>query len=145
MDKKWMPITAGVLDILYGAWYVFAVSFIIIKSLTSPWRDLYGVQTSEMVFCAIIISLGALAIISGAYAVKRKRWWLALVGVIVASIMPVGLMVDHWLCWFDPSDLSFLFTFKFGTGFPAFFGVPAIVAIILIILSRKQFAGKQVE
>jgi len=135
MDKKWMPITAGILDILYGAWYAFTGLFTIIKTLTSPWRDLYGVWTSDIIFWAIAFALGALAIVSGAYALKRKIWWLALAGVVIASIIPVGLMVEYWRYWFDPSDLFSLTTLM------GFMGIPAIVAIVLTVLSRKQFVG----
>ncbi len=141
MNKKWMPITAGVLDILYGAWYAFILLFTIIKILTSPWPDLNVVWTSDIIFWAIMTAFAVPAIVGGVYAFKRKRFWLALAGAIVAAIIPVAFMVDYWIR-FDPSDLASLYRLQGGAGFPAFLWIPAIVAIILIVLSRKQFAGR---
>jgi hypothetical protein len=142
MNKKWMPITAGILDVLYGAWYAFILSFTIMATLTSPWRDIYGVSTSEMIFWIIMIAFAVPAMVGGAYAFKRKRFWLVLAGTVVASIIPVAFVIDYWVR-FDPSDLASLYRIQGFVGFPAFLWIPAVVAIILIILFRKQFAGKQ--
>jgi hypothetical protein len=63
-------------------------------------------------------------------------------GAIVASFIPIFNMINYWCYYFDPSDLSSLFTFQGITGFSAFIGILPIVAIILTYISWKQCEGQ---
>ena len=136
MDKKWMPITAGILDILNGAFGIFVGLFFLMIEGWLAWGPLYEIGGP------VLIVIGVLAIVGSVFVFKRKRWGLALAGVIFA-ITPTALFT--YLFWrsFDPSFFSdahlstILINFLWG-----FIAVPAIFAIILTVLSRKQFEGR---
>ena len=139
MDKKWMPITAGVLDILYGLGEVVAGSFAVTASqfITS------GIDWRRIIF-ALLIAVGVLVIVGGVYALKRKMWWLALVGSVFALIPP-ALYLYIWISWplFQLSDLLHANLLDIlGVLLLGFIGILAIFSILLTILSRKQFEGQ---
>jgi len=141
MNKKWMPITAGVLDILYGVGEVLGGSF----DITASRFIVSGIDWRKIVF-ALLIAVGVLVIVSGVYALKRRMWWLALVGSIFAFIPP-ALYIWVWVCWplFKPSYLLHAHLLEIlGVLLLGFIGILAIFPIVLMVLSRKQFAGKQV-
>ena len=82
--------------------------------------------------------IGVLAIVGSVFAFKRKRWWLALTGSVLALI-PIALFTYFEWSTFDP---EYFFAWH---AFLKFAVVPAIVAVILTVLSRKQFKGKLAE
>lgn len=133
MHKKWMPITAGVLDIISGIFGILQGLYII------SWGSFIGFTCSVYevweVWGPLHIVVGVLAIIGGIYACKRKMWHLALAGAI-AGIFPSAPFMVSYLEEFSiryfmhlPTSLDFKLVF-------------AIVAIILTVLSRKQFERK---
>jgi peptidoglycan/LPS O-acetylase OafA/YrhL len=132
MNKKWMPITAGVLDIFYGVVEVLGGSFIVTTPQVKPIVPT-GIDWRTILF-SLMIAAGVLVIVGGICALMRKVWWLALVGSIFVLVIPV-LYVYIWQSS-DPSDSIWLFAIV------CFTGVSAIVAVILTILSRRQFEGK---
>jgi hypothetical protein len=122
MDKKWMPITAGILDIIYGAFgVVFGLYAFIFAAILSHlihregWYQIMG----PMVFIA-----GILSIISGRYIIKIRRRSLALIGSICTLL----------IAW-----AFFMFFINTPIPLKSLAWLPAILAIILTILSRNQF------
>jgi Zn-dependent protease len=85
MNKKWMPITAGVLDIAYGAFgvlfgpYAFIFTYFISVSFHGTYR---AAIMGPMAFIAGILSL-----IGGIYHIKIKHWSLALIGSICTLLI----------------------------------------------------------
>ena len=129
-----MPITAGVLDILNGAFgIILGLLFLALGSATGFYGTIHEFYE---VWGPLHIILGALAIAGGIIAFKRKWWCLALAGSIFA-IPPVALWMYSYWSSFYPSHFSLLPMLQ---GFSI---VPAIFAIVLTVLSRKQFKGKQ--
>jgi hypothetical protein len=124
-NRKWMPITAGVLDILHG------IGGIILSLIGMFFLGLEG-SYWEYEIPAMLWIPGLLSIIGGIYSFKRKKWRVALAGAIV-SILPPIILNNPWYFFppynlFSPSNLiGFVITF------------PAILAIVLTVLSRKQF------
>ncbi len=130
MNKIWIPITAGVLDIINGAFGIFmGLVFLTFDQLLGLYGTFYEIGGP------LLIVIGVLAIVGGVYAFKRKRWRLALAGAIAAIIPSMTIMLAFWQ-YFDPGDFFSLPTLQ------GFIGIPAIVAIILTILSKKQFERK---
>jgi len=92
MEKTWKPTTAGILciisgaaDILLGILTVFASSFVMRSAdlIGEEWvMDL--VISVIMVVGPIWIVLGAVALVGGIFALKRRLWGLALAGSICA-------------------------------------------------------------
>jgi hypothetical protein len=88
MAKKetWMPMTAGILDIIAGGFgLIAALVFIFIGGIMRFMPDvptfLFPIFTALSIPFAII---GILAIVGGVYALRRKIWGLALAGSIAA-------------------------------------------------------------
>jgi len=135
MGKKWMPITVGVLDILSCAsGIIFGIFLLQAGPRFDPWHS-----TVYEIGGPLISVIGVLAIVGGVFSFKRMRWPLALSGAIAAFIVLTPLMWEYWW-YFDPRILSRYF---FSTmTLQGFSGIPAIVAIILTVLSRKQFERK---
>ena len=122
MNTKWMPITAGIIDIVYGAFGViygpFAVIFITIYRLghREDWHRIIG---------PVLIITGILSIIGGINIIKNKRQSLALIGSICTLFLA-------WGFFWAPTATPILFK--------CLTWIPAIVAVVLTILSRKQFS-----
>jgi len=87
-NKTWMPMTAGILDIICGCWSLL-IAFILVF-LGSIFRLVATAEIPE--FLAPVIAalgvpfaiLGILAIVGGVYALRRKVWGLALAGSIAS-------------------------------------------------------------
>ena len=109
MNKKWMPITTGVINIIVG---IFQVPFTIFGIF------LIGVETGplgtqENIYIAIMFLLALLAIMGGIYHIFRTKWPLAIVGSTATSII-----------LYLASE---------------FFVILGIAAIVLTVLSKREF------
>ena len=122
-----MPITAGILVIFYGTlgigagyWYILA--------------DKGPLAGGDLVRRSIIIGvlfmiLGILAIAGGGFALKKRYWILSLIGASVVLFTPIPFIAAFWT-EFDMFSIYSLINLT---------AIPPVIAIILIILSRKQF------
>lgn len=106
MVKPWMPVVAGLLDIVSGAMGIAAGLFISLRIFAvRAVQDAPGVaprayphagnfpQMPHMFFPGMgiafgiaLLVIGVLAIIGGVYALRLKTWGLALAGSISAVI-----------------------------------------------------------
>ena len=104
MENTWMPKVAGILDIVAGA---FALFIILIWALwfaafsyfipggPAEFHD-FPMSIMAIIFIPMSIFLltaGILAIVGGTYALKRKKWKLALAGSIASFFgsSPLGV------------------------------------------------------
>jgi hypothetical protein len=116
--KTWKTKTAGILAIVAGVvstteWIAVAVLEILALGWL-PMGDLIGLGGIVAAAFVIAISTGIVAIVGGVFALKRKRWRLALAGSICA-----------------------IFSLMFV---PVLLNVPlAIAAIVLVVLGRGEF------
>jgi hypothetical protein len=83
MERTWKPTTAGILSIIAGAFQVIGgmlgtagISFV---------GGIFGIGWLSAIFSPLII-FGIIAIIGGAFALRRSVWGLALAGAICALI-----------------------------------------------------------
>jgi hypothetical protein len=89
MDETWKPTTAGILSIIAGAFQVvigmgLAIAGGIAGVFTGiPWLGAAG---------GPLTVIGIVAIVGGAYALKRRIWGLALAGAICALFGPLGIL-----------------------------------------------------
>lgn len=89
VEKTWKPTTAGILAIISG---VFGCLYgILIAVVGSTLGAMGGIPFLGAVGAPLII-LGIVAIVGGAYALKRRAWGLALAGSICALFSPAGLL-----------------------------------------------------
>ena len=120
MNRKWMPITAGILVILIGSfgilWGLLAMTL-----GTGFWLDTWSPLQSLLLMGLLMTVIGVLVVVGGVFGLRRKRWSLTTVGACMA-------IIPAFYLWDVTSEISILLV-----------TVPAIIAIILTILSRKQF------
>jgi hypothetical protein len=116
--KTWKTRTAGILAIVAGA--LGLAQFITVAVVEIRYWDWSGLvnllRTSGIVTAtvAIVITTGIVAIVGGVFALKRKKWRLALAGSICAIF-------------------SLIFV-------PILLNVPlAIAAIVLVVLGKGEF------
>jgi hypothetical protein len=85
-NKKWMPMVAGILDIVSGSLgIILAIALIFVGGLMRFVPDMPPYLAP--IFAALSLpfaTVGILAIIGGIYALRRKIWGLALAGSIAA-------------------------------------------------------------
>jgi uncharacterized membrane protein YozB (DUF420 family) len=91
MGKTWRPTTAGILNIISGAMGIiggFALLLAIKGFLTITPAMIasgFGIDLSIIPrLGALILTLGIIALVGGIYAIKRRKWGLALAGSILA-------------------------------------------------------------
>ena len=144
MSKKWMPITAGILEILAGFLLLFA-AFVFFGLLyletPRPWEEsslsVYGLTRFVTVLIWWMVPfvaglLGIVPLVGGVYALLRRRWGLAFSGAIatvpLTFIAPFGIgpwanneygIAQHYFSWL-PLLLS-------------------IAIITLLVLSKREF------
>ena len=116
--KTWKTKAAGVLAIVSGVLAVSQwVTVAVLEVLALGWLPmgtLAGLGAVVAAAFTIAIATGILAIVGGVFALKRRRWRLALAGSICAIFSVVFL--------------------------PILLNVPlAIAAIVLIVLGRGEF------
>jgi hypothetical protein len=98
MGKAWMPRVAGILDIVAGALSLFlitvAAGFVIAITVSQGAGPVKNVPdfTTYVAIASPFLCLSILAIVGGIYALRGKKWGLALAGSIAAIFEP-------WL-WF---------------------------------------------
>jgi uncharacterized membrane protein len=95
MEQKWMPITAGILDIVAGILSLFSLFFVFLGLAalkTTVGADMLPGVPANLI-AAVIIAVGAfficidiLAIVCGIYTLLRRKWWVALTGAIAAFL-----------------------------------------------------------
>jgi len=102
-NKTWKPTTAGILSIVAGAMGVIGgIAIAVLAGAIAA--GLKFVPEIPRIFGAVdiplisgvgipMIILGAVAIVGGIYALKRRVWGLALGGAICALLVPPGTVL----------------------------------------------------
>ena len=102
MQKTWKPVTSGVLSIVAGALSVAAgLVLVLFGGVLSSILAAAGVPNMLFLIPFPIVGsiatplliLGAMAIVGGTYAIRRRVWPMALAGAICALFPPqVGIL-----------------------------------------------------
>jgi hypothetical protein len=91
-NETWMPMTAGILDIICGCWQLL-IAFVLML-VGSFFRLAAAAQIPPFIAPFIWVTgipfaiLGILSIVGGVFALSRKAWGLALAGSITALFAP---------------------------------------------------------
>jgi hypothetical protein len=104
MENAWMPKVAGILDIVAGALGIFGSFFLVLwlafvpYMVSGPGTEFHYFPMRIMMlfmlpWAFIMFAGGVLAVVGGIYALKSKRWGLALAGSIGAffASWPLGI------------------------------------------------------
>ncbi len=97
MKKTWMPLTAGILEIVAGAIYLI-VSLVLLMlgliggglvELLAPQSSTISPGVPFWIFTVIaipLIILGVLAVVGGTFALRARNWGWALTGAIISLL-----------------------------------------------------------
>lgn len=124
MGKKWMPITAGILDILSSLYLI---------GLFLYW----GWGILEVLPLPVISVFAALiAFVGGIYALRRKEWPIALAGSLAAVITCITVVMILYIAkpYFAIPPAEFVRSWAAV--------VIVIPTVILTMISKKQFERK---
>ena len=102
MEKTWKPTVAGILDIVAGALSLVGITFAFVGTLmlaAMGGADLpMGIPANLILVVVVMVAIfvifaDILAIVGGTYALRRKKWGLALAGSIAAFFgsSPLGI------------------------------------------------------
>ena len=98
MNKPWMPIAAGVLDICGGVIQLLLAIFLIIARIISDVYTL-GIKDTYLIITLFVLS-ASLAIIGSIYSIRRTRWPLALIGSVAASAF-LPIIIEYFVVYED--------------------------------------------
>lgn len=126
--KTWKPIAAGILCLITGVIDVFL-------ALLFPPNAVFG----------------AISIVGGIHALRRRIWGLALAGSICAFIGSVilGVVIVLFLLSDQPhiipfgttmfQTLAIIFSNSYIIRFIVILGIPGILAIIFVVRGKREF------
>ena len=96
MQKEWKATSGGIMCLISGAWGVMSgvVLAFITSNYPTVWIRLSPMETLVVNRLAPFgIALGLVAILGGVYALRRRRWGIALAGAICAAMIPPPLFL----------------------------------------------------
>ena len=93
VKKTWMPAVASILDILCAIFilsilFLFAIGEMIIEPVKA---GTFHFDLSLLFMVMPAITIAALAIVGGIFAIQRRRWRWSLAGSIAAAMLPIPL------------------------------------------------------
>lgn len=108
MESTWKPTTAGILTIIAGCLGIGAGALITLLAIPLGLGGAMAGALKEAVISGLLagfagvigmigagmIGVGAVAVVGGIYALKRRLWGFALAGTILATICctPLGVL-----------------------------------------------------
>lgn len=93
MENTWMPKVAGILDIVAGALSLLGILFaflgiVVLRTISGsemmPGVPAYAVLAVFVVIAFFLVCVDIIAIVCGTYALRRRKWGVALTGSIAA-------------------------------------------------------------
>jgi uncharacterized membrane protein YozB (DUF420 family) len=86
VEKSWMTLTSGILDIISGIGMMFVCFWLVVAgSITGIVQNVPQWLPGVLFTLAIILIIVAIvSVIGGVFAIKRKVWGMALAGSIAA-------------------------------------------------------------
>ena len=92
MGKTVKPLIAGWLDIIAGVVWLLAAGFAVLVAIgfSVGFGAPHGIYLLRFWIVLVVLAvIGLMDIVGGICAIRRRRWFLALIGSITA--IPVGL------------------------------------------------------
>jgi hypothetical protein len=139
MERTRKPTAAGILCIIEGVIVVVILGMFVALSIGPAFTSDEPILLIILIFFGIpSIPFGILAIVGDVYALRRRRWALALAGSICALIFGIIAnyivlgMTGAWLSLVPSSDLLAVLP-------SVVFGLLGLLALIFVILGTREF------
>lgn len=137
MSRKWIPIAAGILDLIGGTIQLLIFVSVLAHTVSGCvshriYGDAVGWALILLVITVPLVVAGILAIVGGVNALKKQKLGLAYMGS-VAAFLPLVLSLWAYSTIFDLDwkwVLAALLILILG-----------LAPIVLTAVSRKQFVG----
>jgi hypothetical protein len=142
-ERTWKPTAAGILCIIAGITAVMpamAVMAIIFSNMFYHG----GIPPHPLVIPLILLLVsGIMSIVGGIYALRRRRWRLALAGSICCPLSNLTLLVGFvaavgLMAFPDPAGFTILPILLFIVGFVIF----GILPIVFVVQGKGEFKAK---
>jgi hypothetical protein len=143
-EKTWKPTAAGILCIIAGA--IGLVPVIAVAVLFGGLSSIIG-GIPFIIFATLIplILFGIMPIVGGIYALRRRRWGLALAGSICCPLVGFVILGFYFLfvitanvaVWPDTPTSGAMIPMIIG--FIVGFVIFGILPIVFVILGKREF------
>ena len=135
MERTWKPTAAGILCIILGVIGV-PISILVSVAILVVSREPGGTElpVAAIVGCWMFGGIAVIIpIVGGIYALRRRRWGLALAGSICVLILgiPLGGIGALFASALSPSSVIVLLFVVFAS--------PALLPLIFVVLGRREF------
>ena len=147
MKRTWMPRVAGILCIIVGIIDLIPVMAVmaIIFSNMFALRAIPRFAPLILIPLILLLVFGIMPIVGGIYALRRRRWKLALAGSICCPLSALSLLVFYFLlvgilAYPDTpeSSVTILMILGFIVGFVIF----GILPIVFVVNSKGEFKAE---
>ena len=131
MNKTWMPIAAGILEMLAGfimLFSSFAIGALMTLAPPGPLNFLWPLGPGL---------LSILSVVGGVFALLRRRWRLALAGAI--ATLPLFLVVQFGARLLVGDLVANLTPLSFRLVYLVLPSLLSVAIVALVVLSKKEF------
>jgi hypothetical protein len=142
VERTWKPKAAGIFCIIVGA--LFVVPGIVFLRPSDPIA--FFTDPGYMVFVLAVIAPGIMPIVGGIYALRRRKWRLALAGSILTLLGSVILGIYGIIIFLgavaDNSDVTLRDATALAIGIivcVTVSGILGLLSLILIIRGKREF------
>jgi len=144
MERTWKPTAAGILCIYAGIIGLIPVMAVAVLFVVAS--SMFG-DIPFIIFAVLIplILFGILPIVGGIYALRRRRWGLALAGSICCPLACFVILGFYFVLSFIGSVAVWPRTPESGDTIPMIIGfivgfvIFGILPIVFVILGRREF------
>ena len=147
MERTWKPIAAGILCVIAGViGLIAAVAVVALVGLWSLISDEIGLTILAPLIPLILF--GILPMVGGIYALRRRRWRLALAGSICCPLVAFAILgfyilfilIANVAVW--PRTPEFGDTMPMLIGFIVGFVIFGILPIVFVVNSKGEFKAE---
>jgi hypothetical protein len=141
-ERTWKPKAAGILCIIAGI--IDLTPVVAVAVLSGLWVANFG-GIGVILFAPLIplLLFGIIQIVGGIYALRRRRWGLALAGAICCTLAGLGLLgfylvlflIGSIAIWPRTTEISDTMIIGLIVGFVIF----GILPIVFVAKGRREF------
>jgi hypothetical protein len=146
MKRTWMPKAAGILCIIIGIIYLIPVMAVWAIIFSDMFYHHVILRPDPLILILILLLVfGIMPIVGGIYALRRRRWKLALAGSICCPLSALTLLGFYFLIVGNlayPDTPESSITIPMILGFIVVFVIFGILPYVFVVLGKGEFKGE---